>query len=268
MRPLAQNDPRVGRAIASIAALFPEEDFRYRFGANATLRRVEDPAEEILRQLFEDDPRTCAFTVNHRSNPFIALYWSRRAAYLPGLEPDKVSFDFRGAMTYADRCEKVLVALANTTEPWMGCAQTREADECFEGQRQSDRCPPHATPFGLPILYTDHWRYTRFTPKAVHWMNVWSRGTLHEIGYRPEDARLFHDVRRLDNDALMVRLTDEPIDPLRHPEHIEALRVVYERFPKIGGRDPSIPRPPSQPPPFARGAWGAGTPRTPLPSLK
>jgi len=52
------------------------------------------------------------------------------------------------------------------------------------------------------------------------------------------DAELLSRSRRAASGGWVVQLTDEPLD-LDRPDHLDALKRTYERFPEIGGRSTS-----------------------------
>ncbi len=100
-----------------------------------------------------------------------------------------------------------------------------------------DSPPPH----GLPWLYYSSSRSEDLVPDSLGWLNYWSARACEAIGFpRPgRDDDLLARCERFDSGAVCPRLTDEPFDVDR-TDHIEVLRDVYERFPRIGHCDMSL----------------------------
>ena len=74
-------------------------------------------------------------------------------------------------------------------------------------------------------------------PHRLGWLNYWSAASAPIIGFPDpaRDAELLSRSRRTASGGWVVQLTDEPLD-LDRPEHLDALKRTYERFPEIGGR--------------------------------
>jgi hypothetical protein len=109
----------------------------------------------------------------------------------------------------------------------------------------------HATPFaagvdivsrhpprrGLPLLKDPDALRSPEVPWHLGWLCYWSAATARVIGFPDpaRDAGLLSRSRRTASGGWVVQLTDEPLD-LDRPEHLDALKRTYERFPEIGGR--------------------------------
>lgn len=96
---------------------------------------------------------------------------------------------------------------------------------------------PKEPPRGLPALkFPEHIRSPEI-PQYLGWLNYWSDAAARAIGFPDpaRDADLLSRARRTAMGGWIVRLTDTPLD-LDNPEHLDALKRAYERFPEIGGR--------------------------------
>jgi hypothetical protein len=96
---------------------------------------------------------------------------------------------------------------------------------------------PGTPPRGLPALKFPDFILVPEIPHCLGWLNYWSDATARAIGFpdSTRDAELLSRSRRTDAGGWVVQLTDEPLD-LDNPEHLDALKRGYERFPPIGGR--------------------------------
>ncbi|NVJ08837.1 hypothetical protein HUW63_26835 [Myxococcus sp. AM001] len=108
-----------------------------------------------------------------------------------------------------------------------------------EVAQQFRRSPhgPERSPRGLPMLNLPEKLPTPEVPCFLGWLNYWSAAAARAIGF-PEptrDAELLSRARRTASGGWVVQLTDAPLD-YNNPEHLEALKRTYERFPPIGGR--------------------------------
>ncbi|MGE6761278.1 DUF5953 family protein [Corallococcus interemptor] len=92
-------------------------------------------------------------------------------------------------------------------------------------------------PRGLPVLTSPGAMRAPEIPHRLGWLNYWSAAAAKAIGFPDpgRDAELLSRARRTASGGWIVRLTDAPLD-LDDPDHLEALKRTYERFPEIGGR--------------------------------
>ncbi|RKI65257.1 hypothetical protein D7X55_16600 [Corallococcus sp. AB049A] len=90
---------------------------------------------------------------------------------------------------------------------------------------------------GLPALKLFENIRAPEIPYYLGWLNYWSADAAKAIGFPDpgRDAELLSRARRTASGGWVVRLTDAPLD-LDDPDHLEALKRTYERFPEIGGR--------------------------------
>ncbi|CAM3954276.1 DUF5953 family protein [Corallococcus exiguus] len=97
---------------------------------------------------------------------------------------------------------------------------------------------PGSPPHGLPALKLTEQLRAPEIPHYLGWLNYWSEAAAQAIGFpgAARDAELLSRSRRTPAGGWVVQLTEAPLD-YDNPEHIEALRRAYERFPVIGGRD-------------------------------
>jgi hypothetical protein len=96
---------------------------------------------------------------------------------------------------------------------------------------------PGTPPRGLPALKLSGEIRSQEIPHRLGWLNYWSAAAARAIGFPDplRDAALLSRARRAASGGWIVQLTDAPLD-LNNPDHVDALKRVYERFPEIGGR--------------------------------
>jgi hypothetical protein len=91
--------------------------------------------------------------------------------------------------------------------------------------------------YGLPIVKIPQFLNGPDIPFFIGWINYWSENTVEIVEFnQAKDSDLFYKIQHTDNGGIILQLTEEPLD-LEIPEHLAALKKVYERFPKVGGRD-------------------------------
>ncbi|HZH13517.1 MAG TPA: DUF5953 family protein [Archangium sp.] len=96
---------------------------------------------------------------------------------------------------------------------------------------------PDGPPLGLPMLKLAWNIRSPRVPRYLGWINYWSAVAAEAIGFPDpsRDAELLSRARRTASGGWVVSLTAAPLD-LDKPEHLEALKRAYARFPEIGGR--------------------------------
>jgi hypothetical protein len=95
-------------------------------------------------------------------------------------------------------------------------------------------------PFGLPIVKVPQFLSGPEVPYFFGWVNYWSPATVGIIGFdEVKDSGIFYKAERTKNGGIILQLTESELD-LENPEHLKVLKSVYERFPKVGGRDTSF----------------------------
>ncbi|HEX5744594.1 MAG TPA: DUF5953 family protein [Archangium sp.] len=96
---------------------------------------------------------------------------------------------------------------------------------------------PDGPPLGLPMLKLPWNIRSPKVPRYLGWINYWSAAAAEAIGFPDpsRDAELLSRARRTASGGWVVSLTAAPLD-LDKPEHLEALKRAYARFPEIGGR--------------------------------
>lgn len=101
---------------------------------------------------------------------------------------------------------------------------------------------PGTPPRGLPALKLPEKIRSPEIPHCLGWLNYWSAPAARALGFPDpaRDADLLSRSRRTTTGGWVVRLTDAPLD-LDVPEHLDALKQAYERFPEIGGRSAPSP---------------------------
>ncbi|RKH85451.1 hypothetical protein D7Y21_22955 [Corallococcus sp. AB045] len=120
---------------------------------------------------------------------------------------------------------------------WGHASQGSFGVEISEQLRRSANAPK-LSPRGLPMLEMPWHLRSPAIPHYLGWLNYWSEAAAQAIGFpdAARDAELLSHSRRTPAGGWVVQLTEAPLD-YDNPEHIEALRRAYERFPAIGGRD-------------------------------
>ncbi|RKH65745.1 DUF5953 family protein [Corallococcus aberystwythensis] len=101
---------------------------------------------------------------------------------------------------------------------------------------------PGVPPRGLPALKLPEKIRSPEIPYCLGWLNYWSAAAAQAVGFPDpaRDADLLSRSRRTATGGWVVQLTDAPLD-LDIPEHLDALKQAYERFPVIGGRPAPSP---------------------------
>jgi hypothetical protein len=96
---------------------------------------------------------------------------------------------------------------------------------------------PDGPPLGLPMLKLAWNIRSPKVPRYLGWINYWSAAAAEAIGFPDpsRDAELLSRARRTASGGWVVSLTAAPLD-LDKPEHLDALKRAYARFPEIGGR--------------------------------
>lgn len=96
---------------------------------------------------------------------------------------------------------------------------------------------PGVPPRGLPVLKLPEDLRSPAIPHCLGWLNYWSAAAAQAIGFPDpsRDAELLSRAQRTASNGWVVQLTEAPLE-LDNPEHLEALKRAYERFPEIGGR--------------------------------
>lgn len=96
---------------------------------------------------------------------------------------------------------------------------------------------PERPPHGLPMLKLPWNIRSPRVPQYLGWLNYWSAEAAEAIGFPnpSRDAELLARARRTASGGWVVSLTAAPLD-LDKPEHLEALKRAYARFPEVGGR--------------------------------
>ncbi|MBZ4409114.1 DUF5953 family protein [Myxococcus sp. XM-1-1-1] len=140
--------------------------------------------------------------------------------------------------------EPVLAAAATVLEAvaegahafWGQASRYGYGAEVAQQLRRSAQAP-QGSPRGLPLLNMPEKIPAPETPYFLAWLNYWSAATARAIGFPDpaRDADLISRARRTASGGWVVQLTDAPLE-LDKPDHLDALRRAYERFPEIGGR--------------------------------
>jgi hypothetical protein len=231
---LAGYDARPGRAVDAFDALYPNERLRFAIRPDATLEELSDVHawfnEHISRG---EDP-----SIYHDSEDrLIKLRWSKASVATPG---NRERFDLVIKTPLETQFSETAVELASRVveaiTPWHGMVLTHASIMALDGQIVRDPTCATQAPFGLPhLFYADHLR-SHLAPQELGWINYWSAETCAHLGYTDDDGRLFASVRTTSDGGRVLTLTSDVLDPESRPDHVDALRVVYERYPRIGGR--------------------------------
>ncbi|RKH49292.1 hypothetical protein D7X96_35660 [Corallococcus interemptor] len=132
----------------------------------------------------------------------------------------------------------LLMAIAERAHAYWGhMSEDAFGLEISEQLRRSADAPK-VSPRGLPMLEMPEHLRSPAIPHFLGWLNYWSEAAAQAIGFpdAARDSELLSRSRRTPSGGWVVQLTEAPLD-YGNPEHIEALRRAYERFPAIGGRD-------------------------------
>jgi Family of unknown function (DUF5953) len=227
---------RLAAAASAYDAFFPREPLRFQGGPQARGSGVFDRVMWLAAAAARGEHLGLT---NGRSDPRATLDWN---AWPESMGPAHVAFaDVVLSVPQAPfvllAAEQLTLRLAEAVQPWHGRVHTSASAQAVRGQ--CVETPSHvrlAPPFGLPHLFYDPARRHPLVPLEVAWINVWSVETCELLGFRPRDARLFASVRPSSDGARVLALTEAPLDPAGNPEHVRALRAVYDRFPRIGSR--------------------------------
>ncbi len=127
--------------------------------------------------------------------------------------------------------------LGATFEAYWGDFTPEEARYALVDQVVWPNGKPRPLPFGLPALRPSPTLASINVPRRLGWINYWSPATCALLGFPDpsRDARWLRGAKQGKSGAWVVRLTDEPLDPERNPEHVKALHEAYARFPEVGG---------------------------------
>ncbi|RKI33381.1 hypothetical protein D7Y27_34785 [Corallococcus sp. AB004] len=132
----------------------------------------------------------------------------------------------------------MLASIAESARGFWGHASQKNFGVEISEQLRRSADGPELSPRGLPMLEMPWNIRSPVTPRYIGWLNYWSEAAAQAIGFpdAARDAELLSRSRRTPSGGWVVQLTEAPLD-YDNPEHIEALRRAYERFPAIGGRD-------------------------------
>lgn len=136
-----------------------------------------------------------------------------------------------------DCAAAMLEGIAESARAYWGHASEYGFGSEIADQLRRDPDAPKRSPRGLPMLEMPWNIRSPAIPRHLGWLNYWSAAAARTIGFPDpvRDAELLSRSRRTPSGGWVVQLTEAPLD-YDDPEHIEALRRAYERFPVIGGR--------------------------------
>jgi hypothetical protein len=183
--------------------------------------------------------RPLRFVCNDDEHDPVTLWGSRTPALIgPG---GKGRSDFHADLPHnaagVAAAPAVLEAVAEAARAYWGeCTPFRAAVDIVS-QVQNLPTMPEPPRRGLPVLKGPGLRNSPEIPGRLGWLCYWSAAAARIIGFpdAARDAELLSRARRTASGGWVVQLTDEPLD-LDRPEHLDALKRTYERFPEIGGR--------------------------------
>ncbi|MEO6242723.1 MAG: DUF5953 family protein [Bacteroidia bacterium] len=93
--------------------------------------------------------------------------------------------------------------------------------------------------YGLPPVadFAKHGLVDYLFPRFVYWINYWSKEIAETVDFNYErDKNLFHECFQTPSGSWVLRITKDPLD-VSIPEHLELLKKVYKRYPKVGRQD-------------------------------
>ena len=145
----------------------------------------------------------------------------------------QLPLDAVGSAAAAD----VLEAVAEGARAYWGHATPFSASVDIVRQTKNGPDDLEPPPRGLPEIKSPGAMHSPEIPHRLGWLNYWSAAAARAIGFPDpaRDAELLARSRPTATGGWVVRLTDAPLD-LDNPEHLDALKRAYERFPEIGGR--------------------------------
>ena len=181
-----------------------------------------------------EEGESLRFVCNGDENDPVTLWGARTPALIgPGGQAQfHCHADLPHTAAVAAAAPAVLEAVAEAARAFWGHATPFDAGVDIVSQH-----PPRR---GLPQLKAPSALRSPEIPDRLGWLCYWSAASARIIGFpdQARDAELLSRSRRTASGGWVVRLTDEPLD-LDRPDHLDALKRTYERFPEIGGR--SIP---------------------------
>jgi hypothetical protein len=175
--------------------------------------------------------RSLRLVCNGDENNLVTLWGSRIPAPLG--TGGKGQSDFHADLPHnaagVAAAPAVLEAVAEAARAYWG--------ECTPFRAAVDIVSRHPPRRGLPLLKDPDALRSPEVPWHLGWLCYWSAAAARVIGFPDpaRDAELLSRSRRTASGGWVVQLTDEPLD-LDKPEHLDALKQTYERFPEIGGR--------------------------------
>ena len=137
-----------------------------------------------------------------------------------------------------EHAANMLVGIAECARGFWGHASEGSFGVEISEQLRRDSDSPRLSPRRLPMLEMPEHLRSPAIPQYLGWLNYWSEAAAQAIGFpdAARDSELLSRSRCTPSGGWVVQLTEAPLD-YGNPEHIEALRRAYERFPAIGGRD-------------------------------
>ena len=131
----------------------------------------------------------------------------------------------------------VLEAVAEAARAFWGHATPFDAGVDIARQTRNVPEDVEPPPRGLPVIKSPSALRTPEIPHRLGWLCYWSAASARTIGFpdQARDAELLSRARHTASGGWVVQLTEEPLD-LDRPDHLDALKRAYERFPQIGGR--------------------------------
>ena len=189
-----------------------------------------------------EEEESLRFVCSGDENNPVTLWGARTPALIgPG---GKGQSDFHARLPHnasgVAAAPAVLEAVAEAARAFWGHATPFKAGVDIVSQVESLPTMPEPPRRGLPVIRVPSAMRSPEIPHRLGWLNYWSAASARIIGFPDpaRDAELLSRSRRTALGGWVVQLTDEPLD-LDRPEHLDALKRTYERFPEIGGR--SIP---------------------------
>jgi hypothetical protein len=235
--PARRDDPRALAALRALEERFPEEALWPLDDAWSDSNST--PAREVFVQAHGNkillsnrrEGRDHRFTMSFRDD---GVTYGK--SFLPYAEAE---FQLPETAAVLSAAADTVLVLGEAIEAYWGKLTPEEAGYALLGQIVFPHARnPRPVPFGLPPLQPMRALRGPEVPLMLGWVNYWSAATCALLGFpdASRDARWLRGAKQGKSGAWVVRLTDEPLDPERNPEHVKALHEAYARFPEVGGR--------------------------------
>ena len=235
---LVDNDERPLAIVRAMERTFPGLRLEWTFSDEGQI--VPLPQRDVwVNQRTEERPGPPLICNGRDDGDMVTLWGSRTPALIAPGGMDQADFhvDLPHNAAGVAAAPAVLEAVAEAARAYWG--ECTPFDAAVDIARQTQNLPAklEPPPRGLPVLKGPRFLHSPEIPQCLGWLCYWSAASARIIGFPDpaRDAELLSRARRTASSGWVVQLTDEPLD-LDRPDHLDALKRAYERFPEIGGR--------------------------------